>query len=233
MRAFFSTLVRFFLTGVASLLPLVVTVFVVTWVLKIADGYIGPSSQFGRFLVTLVGDSYKYPGYIVGYLVVGLLIILLGFLVTRATVGRVRSAIDGTFARIPLVGKIYAGVGQVVELFGKKDDSSFGRFGGVGYVRIGNFRMVGLLTSGERYTTPDGRDHLLIFIPNSPIPMTGFNILVPVRDFHLLDIAVEDMIKLLMSLGILGPQVLKQSIERFNGAKVADEPRNSQGFGGR
>lgn len=227
MRAFFRTLVRFFLTGVASLLPFVVTVFVVTWVLKIADAYIGPSSHFGRFLVTLVGDSHKYPGYVVGYLVVGLLIILLGFLVTRATVGQIRNAIDNMFARIPLVGKIYAGVGQVVDLFGKKDESSLGRFGGVGYVRIGNMRMVGLLTSGERYTTPDGRDHLLVFIPNSPIPMTGFNILVPVRDFHHLDIPVEEMLKLLMSLGILGPQVLKQSITRFNGERVADERQDS------
>lgn len=227
MRAFFRTLLRFFLTGVASLLPFVVTVFVVTWVVRIADAYIGPSSYFGRFLVTLVGDSHKYPGYVVGYLVAGLLIILLGFLVTRATVGRVRSAIDNMFARIPLVGKIYAGVGQVVELFDKKEESSLGRFGGVGYVRIGNMRMVGLLTSNERYTTPDGRDHLLIFIPNSPIPMTGFNILVPVRDFNRLDVPVEDMVKLLMSLGILGPQVLKQSVARFNGERGLDERQDS------
>lgn len=227
MRPFFRTLIRFFLTGVASLLPLVVTVFVVTWALRIADGYVGPSSHFGRFLGALIGDSHRYPGYVAGYLVVGLLIILLGFLVTRATVGQIRSAIDNMFARIPLVGKVYAAVGQVVDLFGKKDESSLGRFGGVGYVRIGNMRMVGLLTSNERYTTPDGRDHLLIFIPNSPIPMTGFNILVPVRDFHHLDVSVDEMAKLLMSLGILGPQVLKQSIARFNGERGVNGRQDS------
>jgi hypothetical protein len=35
------------------------------------------------------------------------------------------------------------------------------------------------------------------------------------------------MLKLLMSLGILGPQVLKQSITRLNGERVVDERQDS------
>ena len=69
-------------------------------------------------------------------MVVVLLIILLGFLVTRATVTRIHEAVDAMFARIPLLGKIYSAVGQVVELFGKKDDSALDRFLGVGYVEL-------------------------------------------------------------------------------------------------
>jgi len=212
--------VRFFLTGTATLLPFVVTVVVVSWILRFADAYIGPSSSFGLFLRTIVGDSHKYPGYIAGYLVVVLLIILLGFLVNRATVARVHRAIDSILARIPLVGKIYSGVGQVVDIFGKKEA---GRFGAVGHIRIGNVRMLGLLTSPQRYCLEDGREHLLIFVPNSPVPATGFNVLVPEEDFVRLDMTVEDLAKLLMSLGLLGSQVLCSPPEPLEIGKIENE----------
>jgi uncharacterized membrane protein len=208
MQAFASLILRFFLTGLATLLPFVVTVVVVSWIVRTADAYVGPSSWFGMFLVTISGTDYRYPGYMVGYLVVTLLIILLGFLVTRATVSRLRRVIDGTFSKIPLFGKIYTTVGQVVDLFGKKGSPGIERFGGVGYIRLGNVKMLGLLTSGERYVMPDGREHLLVFVPNSPIPATGFNVFVPVEDFERLDMAVDDLAKVLMSLGLLGSQVL-------------------------
>lgn len=206
MRTFASAIVRFFLTGTAALLPFVVTIFVVSWIVRFADAYIGPSSSFGLFLLTIVGDSHKYPGYVAGYLVVVLLITILGFLVNRATVVRVHRAVDAIFAKIPLIGKIYSGVGQVVDVFGKKEQA--GRFGGVGHIRIGNVRMLGLLTSTQRYILKDGRPHLLVFVPNSPIPATGFNALVPEEDFVQLDMTVEDLAKLLMSLGLIGTQVL-------------------------
>ena len=174
--------------------------------MRFADAYIGPSSSFGLFLLTIVGDAHKYPGYLAGYLVVVLLIMLLGFLVTRATVARIHRAIDSVFAKIPLVGKIYSGVGQVVDVFGKKEQT--GRFGGVGHVRMGNVKMLGLLTSNQRYELEDGAQYLLVFVPNSPIPATGFNVLVPVDDFVQLDMTMEELAKILMSLGLIGTQVL-------------------------
>jgi uncharacterized membrane protein len=211
MSAVASTLIRLFLTGAATLLPFVVTLFVVSWGVRLADAYIGPSSAFGIFLVKLVGSEYRYPGYIIGYLVAIGLIILLGFLVTRATVARIQGAIDSTLARIPLVGKIYTGVGQIVDLFGRKDQGGLERFGAVGQIRVGNVKILGLLTSGETYTMLDGREHLLVYIPFSPIPLTGFNVLVPTEDFERLEMPVEDVLKLLMSFGLLGRDVLKPS----------------------
>ncbi|MDQ7781983.1 MAG: DUF502 domain-containing protein [Desulfomonilaceae bacterium] len=229
MRTFFSTILRLFLTGVATLLPFIVTVFVIGWVVRLADAYIGPSSTFGLFIVAIVGESQRYVGYGAGYLVVVVLTIFLGFLVTRATVARVHAAIDRMFARIPLFGKVYTAVGQVVDLFGKKNNSGLEKFGGVGFVRLGNIKALGLLTSGERYVLGNGREHLLVFVPNSPIPATGFAMLVPVEDFETVDMPIEDLAKLLMSLGLLGPQVLKDPygadriVKRTHGTEVIRE----------
>jgi uncharacterized membrane protein len=225
LRTFASAVVRFFLTGTATLLPFVVTIFVVSWIVRFADAYIGPSSSFGVFLLTIVGDSHKYPGYVAGYLVIVVLIILLGFLVNRATVARVHRAVDSLFARIPVIGKIYSGVGQVVDVFGKKEQVD--RFGGVGYVRIGNVKMLGLLTSTQRYPLDDGRPHLLVFVPNSPIPAAGYNALVPEEDFVQLDMSMEDLAKLLMSLGLIGTQVLSGPRVPLEIGKLANERKNA------
>jgi len=112
-----------------------------------------------------------------------------------------------------LFGKIYATVGQMVEIFGKKGQSGLDRFGGVGQVRMGNVKVLALLTSAQRYPMADGREYVLVFVPNSPIPATGFNVFVPVDDFELLDMAVEDLAKVLMSLGLLGSQALRPPVQ--------------------
>ncbi len=214
---------RFFLTGVAALLPFIVTVFLSGWVVRAADAYVGPRSTFGAFLIkifgerlTIFGDSWAFPGYIVGYLVVVLLIILLGFLVTRATVTRIHEAVNAMFARIPLLGRIYSAVGQVVELFGKKE-AGLERFLGIGYVELGPVKTVAMVTSGEKYRLVDGEEYYLVFIPNCPVPATGFMALVRVDQVHLLDMPMEDMAKMMMSLGLLGPQVLTKSLANAAG----------------
>ena len=178
--------------------------------------------RFGVLLAKLSGPGHAYAGYLVGYLVTIVLIMLLGFLVTRATVSKLHKAVDAMFARIPLFGKIYAAVGQVVELFGKKNESNLEKFLGIVQIRVGNVKMLALLTSAERYVLADGREHLLVFLPNSPIPATGFNMLVPADQVNLLDMPIEDMAKLMMSLGLLGSQVLTGPLDKLSRKKQTE-----------
>lgn len=223
MRNFFSYLFRLFFTGLATIMPLVVTVLVLGWIVRLADSYIGPSSSFGLFLVTVITGIPPYAGYVVGYAVLATLLILLGFLVTRATVKRLRSGFDSALARIPLVGKIYTAVGQVVELLGQKNEGGLDKFGGVVQIRLGNINAIALLTSQERYRLPNGKEHIMVFVPNSPLPATGFNLLVPVEDVCRLDLPVEDLVKLCMSLGLLAPQILAKPMSNMISCEVGND----------
>ncbi len=221
--AIVSGLVKFFLTGILAMLPRVVSGFVLIWIVGPAHLDIGPSSRFGKLIESLTDPHQYHVVLAAGYFVAVLLLIILGFLVTRATAHKLRGAIDSTFAKIPLFGKIYAAVGQVVDLFDKKNESSLDKFMGIAQIRMGNVKMLGLLTSVERFTLTDGREHYLIFIPNSPIPATGFNVLVPVNQCNILDMPVEDMAKMMMSLGILGPKVLRGPLAKLRAETVDHE----------
>ena len=93
---------------------------------------------------------------------------------------------------------------------------------------MGNVKVLGLLTSGERYRLANGKEHLLVFVPNSPIPATGFAVLVPAEDFEILDMPIEDLAKLLMSLGLLGPQVLRKPTSLMHIVKKANDTEVTQ-----
>ena len=57
MQAFMRYCVlRFFFTGVAALLPFMVTVFLSGWIVTAADAYVGPEGTFGGFLMKIFGS---------------------------------------------------------------------------------------------------------------------------------------------------------------------------------
>ena len=57
-----------------------------------------------------------------------------------------------------------------------------------------------------------GEERLTAFIPSTPTPFTGFVILVRPEDVIPLDLPVEDVVKLLVSAGIVAPRVLSEEV---------------------
>ena len=59
---------RVFIAGLLAALPLLLTIFIIVWLLSFMNQYLGPSSAFGRFLTSLgfgVGTSELAP-YLIG-----------------------------------------------------------------------------------------------------------------------------------------------------------------------
>ena len=64
-------------------------------------------------------------------------------------------------------------------------------------------------------TTPDvyrfaGSDCHIVYLPTSPVPMTGGILFVPVNDCHLVDMSAEEVMRVYFSLGILAAQVVPE-----------------------
>jgi uncharacterized membrane protein len=47
---------------------------------------------------------------------------------------------------------------------------------------------------------------MTVFLPNAPNPTTGFVLFMPKKDVTLLDMAVEDGAKLVVSAGLVAPR---------------------------
>ena len=124
MDWFVNRLLRYFLAGVFSILPVVVTVAIVIWVAGFLEQFVGPSAPLGRFL-RILGFRFSDDttvAYIVGWALVLAIIFAVGVFVEAGARGFVQRSFDAVLSRVPLVGGIYGTSKQLVSMLDRKSD---------------------------------------------------------------------------------------------------------------
>lgn len=198
-----------FLTGLTAMLPFIITIAVITYLAGLFYAWLGPDSALGRVL-KMAKESWSIPlgfSYPMSVLAVILLICIVGYF-TRQFIGqRIGGWVDSIITRIPFINKIYNSAEQVVDLFAKKKEDAASALSNVVLVKFANTRIVGMLSNSEPVII-HGVPHYMVYFPSSPVPATGFNYFVPCEDVDDIDIGVEEMTRIIVSLGSLGPGIL-------------------------
>ena len=201
---------RNFLTGLALVLPLVITLAVIKWFF----GTIASLTDLLLFFIpkTLThaeggkGAMYWYWSLAALFLA-GALVAMLGVL-TRYYIGKKLIAwLDTVMLRLPLLNKIYGTVKQVNAAFNTGGGSSFKTVVLVEFPREGT-HSVGFITSEQHQEVQmkTRGDVVCVFVPTTPNPTSGFLILVPKDKVTRLDMSVADAIKYIISLGSVAPE---------------------------
>jgi len=200
-----------FAAGMFVILPFVLTIAIIGWIGTWVVALIGPGSSLGNALRSLglwyVADPTVAE--VIGWVLVLVGIWALGLVVKSTTRARISEGFDSVMGRIPLVGSVYRPVSQVVGLL-RKDGEADVRAMTVVYCWFGDERSGGflaLLVSPTKYRLED-RDCCLIYIPATPLPMSGGLVFVPVEKIRPLDMSVDDLMKVYLSLGVLAEQVI-------------------------
>jgi uncharacterized membrane protein len=206
-------LARNFIAGLLALLPLIVTVAVVSFIVGKILGWFGPQSAFGGAMRHMA-EGFGLPStsllYVIGVLLALVLITLIGQAARRYTGQRIGEWITTMVGRVPFINKIYSSTDQVVALLTRREGDAAGALSHVVMARIGPVRVLGMLSSPEPVRI-GGESFYIVFLPSTPIPASGQNILVPVDDVVDAKISVEEMTKILVSLGSLGPGILNRA----------------------
>lgn len=204
--------------GLFAILPLIITLAVLSYLFNIVFSWLGPSSAFGR-LVSRFAD--KRAEAILLYLATLFIIMLLIFIVglfTRGTAGSrfgsIRGLVGGYFARqvtglikkVPFINTVYSSAEQVVDLFQQHDKDAVKSMSNVVLARIANTHILGMLASSKPVLI-DGVAHFYVYFPNTPVPATGFNYIIPCEDVIDIDISVEELTRIYVSFGSLGPGI--------------------------
>jgi uncharacterized membrane protein len=79
----------------------------------------------------------------------------------------------------------------------------------VALARFANTHVLGMLANSEPVHV-GGVPHLFFYMPNTPLPATGNLYLVPAADITVLEMSVEEMTRVELSLGSLGPGVMNK-----------------------
>ncbi|MCD5409985.1 MAG: DUF502 domain-containing protein [Methanocellales archaeon] len=190
-----SRLRKYFVTGLVVLIPLVATSYILWILFDLLDGILRP-------LVTEIFGVY-IPG--LSLVIMLLLTLLVGF-IANYTIGKKGVKLfEESLCRIPMVRTIYLAIKQASDiLFMQKEE--FQKVVLVEYPRRGIYVLGFVTGSGvEEIQEKTSEDVLNLFVPTAPNPTSGFLLMVPKKDVIVLDMSVEDGLKMIISGGLLAP----------------------------
>ncbi len=200
---------RYLIAGLLVWVPVGITWFVIKFMIDLMDQ-----------TVLLLPESLR-PENLLGYRIWGLgvvltLVILLvtGMIVANLIGRKLVSIGERLLDRIPLVRSIYSGVKQVMETMLAGSGKSFRSVVLVEYPRKDMWTLAFL--TGERgvkeMEDKTGRELNHIFVPTTPNPTSGFFLVVPSSDVIVLDMSIDDGLKMIMSAGVVIPKAQKEAL---------------------
>lgn len=176
-----------FWKGLATLLPLIVTVYVLYWVVISVE----------RLLRMLVPESLYFPGS--GLLLAVVLTAVFGALMHFFLFERLVNLGSGLLNRIPIVKSLYSALQDFLAYLGHRSTDDLSR---VVLVSFGDCRLIGFVTN-PRFHLPDGDDQprVSVYLPMS-YQIGGYMLLLPPERLEPLDISVEDAMRLVLTAGV-------------------------------
>ncbi len=210
-----SRLRRYFVTGLATVLPIGFTAFVFWFLISRLGSLLRPALAHAWFA--------RLPGWIltlVGFVIIVLIVLAVGAL-TSGLGGRwFIGWFDRQMRRLPVVRSIYGSARELTDaVFVRR--SSLRKTVLAEYPRQGMF-AIGFLTSDERFELADGRMAVFVFFPTTPNPTSGWLVLVPEKDLTETALSIDEGLKLVVSGGVVRPDSLKQGVLR-RGTSAASE----------
>ena len=156
---------------------------------------------------------FSIPG--LGLFVVALGLVLIGALTTNLLGRTLLRLSECILERMPVIRGIHATLKQVFETVLSHQSDAFRQVVMIEYPRRGMWAL-GFLTGptlGEVQHLTQERV-LNIFLPTTPNPTSGFLLFVPEDDVLILDMKVEEGIKMVMSGGIVTPPDRRPATEQ-------------------
>lgn len=198
----------YFLAGVLVTAPITITVALASWFIDFVDSRVVPliPSKYNPdfYLKEYLGYEIGLPG--LGLLVLFIVITLIGAL-TAGIVGRfVLRFGENMLNRMPVIRSVYGASKQILETVLQHQSNAFRQPVLVEYPRKGLWAIAFITGTTEGEVQHLVADRLInVFLPTTPNPTSGFLLFVPKQDLIILDMSVEEAIKMVISAGIVTP----------------------------
>jgi uncharacterized membrane protein len=192
----FTWLRNSFLAGVALVLPFVVTAWLIWIVVAFIDTRVEPLVPPGFEFFT------RFPGG--GVLLAVAALTLIGALAGNLVGRWIVNTADTGIANLPLVRTIYGGAKQVFKQVAAPERTSFKQAVLVEFPQPGSY-AIGFITNEDAAEVAHdiGADLVAVYVPQAPIPTSGFLLYLPRTAFKPLAIPPDEALKRVISLGII------------------------------
>ena len=191
---------RDFLAGLLVFLPVAITLWLIGWVIGLLDsvldilpGSLHPNSYLPFAIPKL------------GAVVTLLLILFLGVLTRGVATRRFLAVWENIFIQIPVFRGVYSAVQKLVQTF-LGQSSAQRQVVMIEYPRAGIFTVGFAMGRAWSHLEETKSSQLVnVFVPTTPNPTSGFFLLVPSNEVTLLNMTMEEALKLITSGGLITP----------------------------
>lgn len=204
---------KYFLTGLATLIPLAVTIYVVRLVVNLlTQPFIGMVSHFlyqlpiRSFGILSSEQLIRYIAQAFILIALFLSLLILGIVARWVFVNAFLKAGDRLLHRIPFVNKVYKTTKELIRTLFSSKANSFKQVVLVEFPHKGSY-CLGMITKDAPQSCAQTSSQQLVsvFIPTAPNPTTGFMTLSPISELIFLDMKSEEAIKYVVSCGVIHP----------------------------
>jgi uncharacterized membrane protein len=203
---------KYFLTGLATLLPVAVTIYVVVFVVGFLTlPFMGTvTNLLHRLQIYVPFNSetvIRATAQIIILIALFLFIILLGLVARWFFIKSLIKISDKILHKIPLINKVYKTSKEITQILFASNKNSFKQVVMVHFPDQESYCLGLIAREAPEICAVDGcSDMVSVFLPTTPNPMTGFMILSPKKDLLFLDMKSEDAIKYIVSCGVVQPR---------------------------
>ena len=191
---------RYLIAGLLVWIPIGITVVVFRFVLRQMNKSLAllPREHVPEFL-------FQIPG--LGVILTILLLLFTGLLTANIFGRTIVSWSESLLHRIPMIRAVYSASKKFAEVVFSDSGESFKRVLLIEYPRKGVWSLA-FQTANElgEVQHRTGKEVICTFVPTTPNPTSGFILMVPRDEAIPLDMAVEDALKMIISLGVVVPK---------------------------
>jgi uncharacterized membrane protein len=200
-----------FITGLLTLLPIVITIWVLTFVIQLlTKPFMGLMTRFltTRSWIYLPSERAVYwTSQILILLALFFLLWVLGFIARYFFFKSLIHFGDMLLHKIPIINKLYRSFQEIIHSLFISDTDSFKQVVLIPFPNKESY-CLGLVSRSAPETCAEkkGKELVSVLLPSTPNPVNGFLLMFPRKDLIYLDMTTEEALKYIISCGVILPE---------------------------
>jgi len=190
----FKAISKILITGFITLLPIVLTIYLLYWLAVSSEQVMGSALRF------ILPNTIYFPGL---GMIAGIVIVFLVGLMMKAILVRQMFAVgERVLYQLPVIKTVYRAMRDLFEFFSPKKEG----LGKVVIVSVNNMEMIGFITQEDPMRLPESfreKDSVLVYLPMSYM-IGGFTIFIPRKDVRECHMSMEEAMRFALTAGITG-----------------------------
>jgi uncharacterized membrane protein len=200
----FGRLRRYFFTGLVIIAPAAITIWATIYFVTFFDSWLKPILPAAYSPDTYL--PFKLPGFGLVFAFLG--ITLVGALAANLVGRTLLGWWDKLLNRTPVVRSIYKGSKQIFETIFSEQGATFRYVCLVEWPRrdAWSVAFISREIDGAQVGLEKGRAMYAVYVSTTPNPTSGYVFFTDKKDVKILDMSVEDGLKLVISMGLVFPE---------------------------